>query len=190
VYVDDDNILHPDYASELIRLVRKHTQIGVFSAGKILPRYAGPAPTEIESYWPYMALINLSTEKWSNLSSSNVLPMGAGMAVRKAVMERYVNLLRKDRFRKSTDRTPTSLAAGGDTDIGIVACENGYGCGYFPDLRLIHVMAGVYDANAKTIAIHLARAIYSTLFKFGKFNRARRIASRARLRAYWNFRNT
>jgi len=214
VYVDDDNILASDYATQLNRLSRMHPKIGVFSAGKILPRYAGSAPAEIESYWPYMALIDLQSEKWSNLSSSNVLPMGAGMTVRKVVMEHYVNLISADNFRKSTDRTATSLAAGGDTDIGIVACEHGYGCGYFPDLRLTHVMpagrlqlaylnrlvdsvaysttqvtlhAGVFEANIKSISILLARTIYATLFKPGKFNRAKRIATRARLRAYWHF---
>ena len=140
VYVDDDNILEPEYAEALMLLVQQHPKIGVFSSGKILPIYEKTPPLDIQAFWPYMALIDIAEPIWSNQKNAGVLPIGAGMAVREEVMHLYKAALVQDPNRGNIDRDGTSLIAGGDTDIGIVACNNGLGCGYFPTLALKHVI--------------------------------------------------
>lgn len=140
IFVDDDNILDKNYAKTTLILIEQHPAIGVFTAGRILPEYQCPPPNNIGDYWPYMALIDQPHEKWANFMGAKVLPIGAGMVVRQAVMERYREIIRNTPDNANIDRDGQALMAGGDTDIGIASFDLGLGCGYFPQLQLTHYM--------------------------------------------------
>jgi len=210
VFVDDDNIVSLDYADQVLALSNKYPNIGVFSSGSILPDYEVDPPVEIDSYWPYLALKQELKARWANFVRADVLPIGAGMAVREIVMTTYANHLEQDTRRRKTDRDGSSLAAGGDTDIGLVACEINLGCGYFPELKLTHVItkerlkkhylhrlardvsystayvvnnSGAKIISKKSLIKEFLIVVYITISNPGKFGRAKRIAARSRFRA-------
>ena len=211
IYVDDDNILAEDYAVAAQELASTYKCIGVFSSGSILPEYECNPPAEIRNFWPYMALIDLPAPKWGNVASATVLPMGAGMVVRREVLEAYVAAIDNDPTRAQIDRDGKNLFAGGDTDIGLVAFELGLGCGYFPKMKLTHVMpsqrlqrpylkrlvrdvsysitlvqcnAGVYDVSKTMLVKYFGLAVGNSIARFGASESAKRIAAWGRFRAF------
>jgi len=211
VFVDDDNIVSTDYAEQVLTLASKYPNIGVFSSGNILPEYEIEPPIEIDSYWPYLALKQEPTARWANFVRADVLPIGAGMAVREIVMSTYAKRVEQDSRRRKIDRDGNNLAAGGDTDIGLVACEINLGCGYFPELKLTHLISnerlqkhylqklvrdvsystayvvnigGQKNFNMKSLIKEIMVVVYVTVSNPGKFGRAKRIAARSRFRAH------
>lgn len=214
VFVDDDNLLYTDYAETAVSLANEHPNVGVLSAGSILPEYSIPPPANIELYWPYMALINTRKEMWSNVASSGLLPMGAGMVVRRCVLNEYVAQISNNPQKLQTDRDGKSLFAGGDTDIGLAACDIGMGCGIFPTLKLAHVMeearlnlpylnqlvrdvtysttmvmcrGKVWPVTRKSVVKKLGIALVSSVTCIKKNQIPHKIASWARFRAYRDF---
>jgi len=143
IYVDDDNIVDPRYGRTAVDLASEHPDVGVFSSGRILPEYETDPPNDIRHYWPYMALIDLKAPKVATNIGGDCLPIGAGMVVRRSVMQAYAETLERDPSRARIDRDGSSLIAGGDTDIGVVSYNNGMKCGYFPALHVTHVMPAV-----------------------------------------------
>lgn len=211
VYVDDDNVVNDDYARIAIALSEEHPKVGVFSAGRILPEYSVPPPRDIETYWPYMALIDLEKPSWSNQVDSGLLPMGAGMVVRSSVMAAWSQSLEDDPAHRALGRDGSATLFGGeDTDIGVTACGMGFACGFFPQLQLTHLIGAdrlapdylkrlVRDVSYSTSLVHArgegvpmttrrlvksAEAVArTTVSSLGSGGTAKRLATRGRLRA-------
>lgn len=139
VFVDDDNIIAPDYLASAIHLADTMPFLAVWSA-KIQGEFE-IAPAEwMKPYLPYLALSDFNRDRWSNHPRGQTLPIGAGMVVRREVMEAYRTTLLKDPRHMRLDRVGKSLLAGGDTDIGLAACSLGLGCAYMTGLRVTHLI--------------------------------------------------
>jgi hypothetical protein len=95
----------------------------------------------MKSYLPYLALTEFETDRWANHPQGKTLPVGAGMVVRRRVLEAYHASLRTNPHRLGMDRTTDSLLAGGDTDIGLAACSIGLGCAYMTTLHVTHLIS-------------------------------------------------
>lgn len=139
VYVDDDNVLAPDYLANALRLARDMPFIGVWSASIRGEFEVQPEPW-MKPYLPYLALTEFDTDRWANHPHGQTLPIGAGMVVRRGVLSAYHEILRTDPRKLGLDRTKDSLLAGGDTDIGLAACSIGLGCAYMTTLRVTHLI--------------------------------------------------
>jgi glycosyltransferase involved in cell wall biosynthesis len=139
VYVDDDNVLDPDYLEQLQKITMELPQVALWS-GAIRPEFETEPSSWTQLFWPYLAIRTLSHSLWSNIAIHDVLPCGAGMAVRRDVMTNWADGMKADKARARLGRNGDSLMAGEDTDIGLVACDMHLGVGLSERLNLIHLI--------------------------------------------------
>jgi glycosyltransferase involved in cell wall biosynthesis len=138
VFVDDDNVLEPDYLETALQLARDRPFLGCWS-GQCLPRFEIPPPAWTERYWGALCIRRFAREVWSNLPRlAETMPAGAGMCVRRQVARRYLQLHETGARRFQFDRTGGSLTSGGDNDLAACACDIGLGVGLVPSLKLGH----------------------------------------------------
>jgi glycosyltransferase involved in cell wall biosynthesis len=139
VFVDDDNLLDSNYLMEVLRIGREWPQLGVWG-GSIAPEFEVEPPDYIRSYLGLLALREIKSELWSNISTCDAAePWGAGMCVRVCVAAEYCKLYTISTIRIG-DRSGGNLLSGGDTEICYVACSLGLGKGLFPTLKVIHLI--------------------------------------------------
>ena len=141
LFVDDDNILAPDYAATTLRLGEQHATLGCFGAGIIEPRFEEEPAPEMEPYLEALALRRIKKSLWSNHPQDSVIPWGAGLVVSREVAQAYAKSVDADPLKQKLDRSGTSLISGGDDEFTWVTCEAGYGKGIFTELSLIHLIS-------------------------------------------------
>lgn len=141
VFVDDDNVLAPDFLSNALAFLDAEPGIG--AAGGVLegefeippPRWILPHLNllGIRDYGrrPIQALIYNQVGPWE--------PVGAGMVIRRSIALHYAHVA-DDPRRRRLDRRGGSLASCGDTDMARCAPEMGFSLAYEPSLRLLHLM--------------------------------------------------
>jgi glycosyltransferase involved in cell wall biosynthesis len=140
VFVDDDNVLDPDYLRIAQQVGREKPFLGSWS-GQCLPEFDAPAPDWMRRYWGNLALRQVDRDLWSNLPRwSQTLPCGAGLCVRRDAAQHYLSLNRTGQRSFQLDRAGKSLISGGDQDLAACACDVGYGVGVIAALRLTHLI--------------------------------------------------
>jgi glycosyltransferase involved in cell wall biosynthesis len=144
VYVDDDNVLAPNYLQEVISLFAQYPQLGA-AGGKSLPGWEVEPLPWVHQFAANLALRDLGKhEQIAGLTAPPsypaFAPVGAGMALRREVLDGYEEVLR-DRARPALlDRCGGQLTSGGDNDIILTALKCGWQVGYFPTLCLTHLI--------------------------------------------------
>lgn len=165
VFVDDDNVLYPNYLQSVIDIFQSHPQLGAIG-GKSLPEFEVLPEPWVKDFWVCLALRDLGEEvqvysyKDESIASKKhpvFAPIGAGMALRYQAAKDYVNSLVQGSLRLSLDRTGHNLQSGGDCDINLTLLDAGWGVGYFPELQLTHLIS----ANRLT-KDYLARLNYAS----------------------------
>jgi glycosyltransferase involved in cell wall biosynthesis len=140
VFVDDDNLLAPDYLSQVRRIAEQWPMLGIWG-GAIRPRFESPAPAWTRPHWGMLAIVECTQARWSNLPDrGDTRPCGAGMIVRTPVARRYAEQLRTDARRKALGRRGNALTSAEDTDLVLTALDLGYGSGVFPELQVEHII--------------------------------------------------
>ncbi len=140
VFVDDDNVLDPNYLTEVTRISRNWPQLGVWGSGNIDPEFELNPPNYLKELVPYVALRNADAAYWSNIPTCKwATPWGAGHCVRANVARAYCDFSQKSAISISS-RTGKSLWTGEDLEIDYVACGMGLGMAIFPELKLIHLI--------------------------------------------------
>ena len=156
VLVDDDNVLDPNYLAHVLALFDAHPELGV-AGGKSLPRFEVEPSAWVSEFFPLLALRDLGhAERISSGlrpadSDTNqypvFAPIGAGMALRRAAWEAWLNM-RENAATMLSDRRGGELTSGGDNDIVFCAMHAGWQVGYFPQLSLEHLIpAGRLEAE-------------------------------------------
>lgn len=146
VLVDDDNVLAPDYLSEVATLFAAHPQVGA-AGGKSLPEFAAEPAEWTREFFPLLALRDLgaapiiaATLRPSGAPRNEYppcAPIGAGMALRRAAWEAW---LQAPATHALSDRRGTALASGGDNEIVLHVLKAGWQVAYFPSLVLTHLI--------------------------------------------------
>ncbi len=139
LFVDDDNVLAPDYAERVIEVADRHRQLGCFGAGQIVPEFEEPPSADLRRYTEMLALRVVGSPQWSN-NLATAMPYGAGMAVRRDVALQYHRTVASCAVRVQLDRKGSALNSGGDDEFSWVASEIGCGIGVFPELSLTHLI--------------------------------------------------
>jgi glycosyltransferase involved in cell wall biosynthesis len=139
VFIDDDNMLEPDYLSVAAEITTNHGNLGAFG-GSMKPEFEVPPPPSILPYVMYLACSEISRDYWSNFGSKYAIPSGGGMCVRRNVAERYLQTIAEDPLRKALGRSGKRLTSGEDHDMALVATDINLGIGRFHRLRLTHVI--------------------------------------------------
>ncbi|MEP7067389.1 MAG: glycosyltransferase, partial [Gemmatimonadota bacterium] len=140
IFVDDDNVIDPDFLEQAIRIYDSRPDIGSWS-GASRPGFDEPAPSWTRRHWGNLVIREVPRDMWSNLPMlPDTMPCGAGLCVRRAVAQHDALLHREGKRRFALDRNGTSLLSGGDNDLAACACDIGLGVGIFGALRLTHLI--------------------------------------------------
>jgi glycosyltransferase involved in cell wall biosynthesis len=177
VFVDDDNLLHPDYLEQVVKIAEAWPLLGVWG-GRALPRFEHEPEPWTQPYLPYLALHDFDREQWGNFEATDYFPFGAGMCLRRAVAEFYLHNTARDAFSQHLDRKGTSLISHGDNMMVYSALERGFGYGRFPQLALTHIipagrltekylLALIEAISASTLLLARARGRYFPRTRLG-----------------------
>ena len=139
-YVDDDNVLDPNYLEQALCIGTNHPHIGCWG-GETVGEYETDPPPWFSGYEGKLAVRALDRDQWGNAYCfDDASPCGAGLCVRRSVVEQYLHECAQSTLRKSLDRTGTSTMSGGDQDLVFTAIDMGMGTGRFKALRLLHLI--------------------------------------------------
>jgi glycosyltransferase involved in cell wall biosynthesis len=140
VFVDDDNVLDETYLSGAVKIKREWPFLGVWGSGSIQGDYEVEPPEHLERYLPILAVREAPGPRWSNVpASSDSIPWGAGLCVRKEVASAYSSLGEQSSIQM-TGRRGNPLLSGEDREIAYVCCSQGLGIGIFPELKIRHLI--------------------------------------------------
>jgi glycosyltransferase involved in cell wall biosynthesis len=140
VFVDDDNVLDPDYLEAALRIAAEKPFLGSWS-GQCRPEFEEPPPEWTRRYWGNLCIREFDRDSWSNLPLFHeTTPLGAGLCLRREVGQHYLHLHESNKRSLQLDRTGTSLLSGGDNDLAACACDVGLGVGIFTSLKLTHLI--------------------------------------------------
>lgn len=164
VYVDDDNVLAPGYLAATQSISTQWPQLGAWS-GEITAEFEIPPAPVLTGHLDLLALCAVPQDVWCNYRTALCLPRGAGLTVRRPVVEAYDRLARTDALRQQLERKGASLASCGDSDLCFTAVNLGYGLGLFARLKLTHLI----PASRLNLA-YLLRLQESMSFSWGVLN--------------------
>ncbi len=144
LYVDDDNLLDPNYLLHVHQIAQQHPTLGAFG-GKSLPEFESTPPEWLAPFYASLALRDLGEQILISPMSHQVetypdyAPIGAGMAIRKQALESYVKRIQLG-LNVVSDRKGNQLTSGGDNDMVLSVLQGGWQVGYFPALMLTHII--------------------------------------------------
>ena len=142
MFVDDDNLLAPDYLEQGMAVAREHPELGAWG-GQLLPRYEQAPPSWIAPYRSYLAIFPLEAPLIGRkLESYDVVPPTAGGWVRRQVFMAYLSVLETQEERQELGPKGDRRIGGEDMDLMLTAFDVGLGLGRFPQLRLTHIIPG------------------------------------------------
>jgi glycosyltransferase involved in cell wall biosynthesis len=136
-YVDDDNIVAPDWVVQAVRFMDEHPRAGVVG-GVVEPIFEDPSSCPPD-FWQRYAInfaVRHEGDRAQRTGGQQEPPYGAGLTIRTAL---GVTLLCDIRLHLS-DRKGKHLTSGGDAEMGFVARRLGFETWYDPALRLGHVL--------------------------------------------------
>ena len=143
VFVDDDNVLAPDFLEEAAAIHERYPYLGAFGAGRLRPEFEIEPPSEIRPHLKMLALRSVSSARWSNNArDADSIPWGAGLCACRQVVTLYRNVVESLEVPIVLDRRGKELQAGGDDLFSWVAASAGFGFGIFPQLRITHLIVG------------------------------------------------
>jgi glycosyl transferase family 2 len=140
VFVDDDNVLAPNYLAVAQGVAEQKPFLGSWS-GQCHPGFDRPPPEWTRRYWGNLVIREFEHDAWSNLPRlPATMPCGAGLCVRRSAADHYVHLHETGKRSFQFDRTGSSLLSGGDNDLAASACALGLGLGLVSALELTHLI--------------------------------------------------
>jgi len=140
VFVDDDNVLDPDFLETTLLVAEEKPFLGGWS-GQCRPEFEQEPPEWTRRYWGNLSIREFERDVWSNLPRlPDTMPCGAGLCVRREVAVHYLHLHDSGKRSFQFDRTGRSLLSGGDNDLAGCACEIGLGLGLIASLKLTHLI--------------------------------------------------
>ncbi len=168
VHSDDDNVLAPDYLSRARDIFQTNPHIGTFG-GQLVPRFEVEPRNALERSFGEER--RLEADRWSNIiDDTRCMPWGAGMCIRREVVDGYLRETAGDPRRLMLGRTGNRLLTGEDIDINYVTVKLGFGTGLFRALSLEHFIPVKHMDPAHHIRYKGEANGYSvTLLKFLHF---------------------
>lgn len=160
VFVDDDNVLDPDFLEVAQHTMDEKPFLGSWS-GQCRPEFETAPPEWTRRYWGNLVIREFDRDVWSNLPRlPESMPCGAGLCVRREVALRYFDLHESGKRPFQFDRNGKSLLSGGDNDLAACACDVGLGVGLIASLRLTHLISP--DRLTEDYLVRLCEGIFSS----------------------------
>lgn len=165
VLVDDDCVLPPDYLSRAIELLDQYPHIGVLGAGVLTGVFEKSPEEWMKPFCGYLCanqfapLQPLPLQYACARKHEGCTPAGAGMIIRREVIEEYRKQLEADPFRGGLDRTGDDLIGSGDMDICCTAIDMGFATGLSRELSVEHLIPA-----ARVEKSYLMRLLYASQY--------------------------
>jgi glycosyltransferase involved in cell wall biosynthesis len=141
IYVDDDNVLAPDYLQTALALLARHPALGAIGAGLLEPEFAVEPSAELLPHVALLALRKRTEAAWGqDPGDGDCVPWGAGLCVTRQVALAYRQLVERLDGHGLLDRRGQHLYGNGDVAFSWAACLIGKGFGVFPELRATHLI--------------------------------------------------
>ncbi|MEO7144708.1 MAG: glycosyltransferase [Bryobacteraceae bacterium] len=167
VFVDDDNLLDPDYLTQAVRIAGEEPSIGCFGG------VARPVAEGTIAEWKISLLGYLGTRDYGGEPVTSFKnhwgewePIGAGMVCRRTVAEEFAAWVKRAPLAGRLGRSGGQWMSGEDTLMAMAAYRLGYACSYQPALKLSHrikrqrlgvaVLARILEGHGRS-AVVLAR---------------------------------
>lgn len=141
LFVDDDNVLAPDYLEQAVAIGATHPFLGVWG-GAISPEFETPPAAWMKDFLHLLTCFEVAEDRWSNLKFNYAtIPPTAGMCLRRTVAEAFIEMVTKDPRRQYLGRKGKHQLTGSeDMDLAFTACDIGLGTGQFKRLHLTHLI--------------------------------------------------
>ncbi len=140
VFIDDDNVLDPEYLENCLSIADKYPHLGIWG-GSILPEFEIEPPASIRPYLPILALREVTQPLWSNVRTcTEAEPWGAGLCIRRQAAMAYCESFQQTNF-PIIGNTGNLPLGGDDTEMCYITCNLGLGMGLFPCLKLLHLIS-------------------------------------------------
>lgn len=146
VWVDDDNLLDPNYLVHAVQAFERNSNLGG-AGGKSIPEYLETPPFWYRPGLAPLGCCDHGDEEilmhWREGTCRTYpaqAPVGAGMVTRKSAIQGWAEAVRKDDRRTALGRTGNALTSGEDNDINLTLLENGCELAYLPELSLTHII--------------------------------------------------
>lgn len=142
VFVDDDNVLAPDYLDRVIDIFEGDPQMGI-AGGQIDGKFEEPPAVWLQPFLRYYAVGGAGDKPIRGFKGEPYgpwYPRGAGMAVRTSAAREWAKNIAVDSERLGLGRVGGGLGGGEDIDMVASALEQGFAAGYEPGLRLTHLI--------------------------------------------------
>jgi glycosyltransferase involved in cell wall biosynthesis len=166
VFVDDDNLLAPDFLERATAISAQFPVLGVFGPGILEPEFEVQPPMEFRPYLDLLALRSAASAFWSNNTRDALCkPWGAGLCAIRRVANLYQQFVVDLGVSAVLDRRGQRLLCGGDDLFSRVAAEVGLGFGVLPELCVTHLISA-----AKLNRHYLLRLIYDHALSHGVFD--------------------
>jgi glycosyltransferase involved in cell wall biosynthesis len=170
IFVDDDNVLAPDYLSQALRIEADCSFLGAWGSGSIALEFEVEPAGHLQPLLPWLALRDVKLPVWSNvISCTDAAPIGAGLCVRRPIGEAYRELCRTSSIQ-IPGRKGKSLGGHEDVEICYLACKAGLGMGMFPELKILHLIAKerVTDEHFVKLVENLMLSKFMLAHKWGE----------------------
>jgi cellulose synthase/poly-beta-1,6-N-acetylglucosamine synthase-like glycosyltransferase len=163
LFVDDDNLLLPDYLTTARSIGRDWPMLGAWGCGIFRAEWEVTPPAEFSDYLKYLAVHEAERDRWSNqMFDYAATPVCAGMCVRASVARLYADHVRRDPRRKLLGRTGANLTGCEDFDLAFAAIDCGLGTAVFRALAMTHVIQGFRVSEAYLLKL-IEGHFYSTV---------------------------
>lgn len=147
VFVDDDNILAPDFLEQACAIMDAEPAVACLG-GALEPRYESEPPRWFRrAEWMLAVHRRRPAEErtaWHPRGRRRMffwLPPGAGLVVRSEAFADYAHRAQGAAWRAALDRAGASLASCGDVDLVLECLARGAAAAYSPRLSLVHAIA-------------------------------------------------
>jgi glycosyltransferase involved in cell wall biosynthesis len=148
IYVDDDNVLDPNYLRFAQQAMAEDASLGA-CGGKVIAEYEAPPPAWFGRISVSLACCDYGPAakyfSWIGLDQSQrKFPYGspntAGIVLRREAYQVYIDAVADDPTRLRLGRRGRDLASGEDNDIVLTIMSHGYRSAYLPQLLIRHLI--------------------------------------------------
>ena len=140
IFVDDDNVLTPEYLEQSLVLANRYPFLGAMG-GQVHAIYETEPDAAVKPYLWYLLDRRFDSARWGcDGDYHRYSPCGAGMIIRHTVALYYREQVNCDVRRRELGRRGTQLFSGEDSDMALCSHHLGLGNGLFPELLLHHLI--------------------------------------------------
>jgi hypothetical protein len=141
VFVDDDNILAPDYFERAAAITESYSHISVFGSGTLEPEFEQEPEPVVRPWLGMFEKRSVSRPTWTNnVADYFCTPWGAGLCVPQRFATRYSQFVRELEISKVLDRHGQNQFCGGDDLFSWLSVGSATGFGIFPELQITHLI--------------------------------------------------